>query len=349
MREGEITLMEFLKNKLLKQKTVDNELIRTIVTSHMEIDMDSSKNILYCSTFQLAWNELKDSIIKENIVLNTSLPMVDSLNKSLSTKHDVSEDSYVAMAGYGLDNILVRVNETLKKKFQEFAPTLEEDLAPDDILAYGFLYKNLQFKDEFECINEPIKFKAENKIYNVNGFGINNYSPSEIHDSLSKQVIVYDYNNDSDFIIGLNPVSDYDEIILAMLNPKQTLLETIAAVEDRIRNGKQCKLGSGDTLQIPCINFESKHSYTDLIGKKLLNKGFQGYIIVKASQDTLFKLNEKGALLKSEAVMKLSRCMAVRSVMHLEFNKPFLIMLKDRKAKLPYLAIWINNTELLQN
>ncbi|HEY9061094.1 MAG TPA: hypothetical protein VIO64_11435 [Pseudobacteroides sp.] len=74
-----------------------------------------------------------------------------------------------------------------------------------------------------------------------------------MHDNLSKQVIVYDYNNDSDFIIGLNSVSDNDEIILAMLNPKQTLLETIEAAEGIIKNGKRCKLGSETHSKFPVL------------------------------------------------------------------------------------------------
>lgn len=335
---------------LTEKKTMlsSDNLKQTNVTPQLEEKIDLNKNLLYSSTFQLAWNELKDEIIKGNIVLDTPLSMVDSLNKSLSTKNDVSQDAVVAMAGYEKDGIQSKINKALKEKFKGQAPTVEEKLGPEDILAYGFLYKNLEFVHEFECLEEPINFKTGGTVSKVKGFGIKKYTESEQCMNLGKQVTVFDYKNDSDFIICLESKSKDDDFILAKVEPKQTLLETVKMVEDRIKNGKQEKLEKGDTVQIPSIDFDIRHSCNELEGKGLKNQGFDEYVISKAIQDTRFKLDEKGAVLKSEAkIVVVKGEMKMRKEMKLVFDKPFIVMIKDRNSKLPYFALWVGNTELL--
>lgn len=94
----------------------------TIVTPHMEQPIVPGKNILYCSTFQLAWNALEDRVFKEKIRLEGDPPMVRALNKGLSTEQDLAEDSYVAMAGALTSEFLARLNGALRARFRDHAP-----------------------------------------------------------------------------------------------------------------------------------------------------------------------------------------------------------------------------------
>ena len=41
------------------------QLKRTLITPHMEEPIVPGKNLIYCSTFQIAWNELQENLIKE--------------------------------------------------------------------------------------------------------------------------------------------------------------------------------------------------------------------------------------------------------------------------------------------
>ena len=67
-----------------------------------------------------------------------------------------------------------------------------------------------------------------------------------------------------------------------------------------------------------------------------------GMPIIQAEQLIRFKLDEKGAMLRSEAGFGI-----FGSLPKLIFNRPFLLMLKRRDAKMPYFAAWIDNAELL--
>ncbi len=65
---------------------------------------------------------------------------------------------------------------------------------------------------------------------------------------------------------------------------------------------------------------------------------------MRAEQTILFRLDEKGGSLKSEAVGQFwGAC--VRSF---DFDRPFLLMLLKRGASKPYFALWVGNSELLE-
>ncbi len=315
---------------------------KTLVTSHLNQKIIKGENLLYCSTFQLAWNELKN-IIKEDIKLVKEPQMVNFLNKDSFSKKDLSENSYLAMAGYGKDKIINRINQGLKNKFGNNAPKVKDQIKPLDIIAYAYLYKNLRFNPTFEPLNKPLKF---NSISDVQAFGIESFENK--HQKLAEQVKIPYYKNSDDFIVKLTPKNGNDEIFLAKIKHEATLKDTLTSVQNKLTFSRQVYLGDNDTLQIPKFDFKLEHSYDELAGKFLLNKNFRDYFISKAIQNIDFKLNEKGATLKSEAKIILQiECIQLKQPKYMIFDKPFLIYLKEKQAKSPYLVIWVDNTNLL--
>ncbi|SMC15980.1 hypothetical protein SAMN02745134_00002 [Clostridium acidisoli DSM 12555] len=197
-------------------------LNNTIIIPYMNSQIVTGNNLVYCSTFQLAWNELKDNIIKGNIIIDGNPAGVNFLNEGLSTKNDISEKYYLAMAGYNKDDIIGKINRNLKEKFGGSAPKVTEKLVyPEDILAYSYLNVDLQFMYKFNELNQPINFKNTK----VKAFGIKKYNYSDA--KIGNQVNILYYKNDSDFIINLKTQNSKDEIILANINPQNTLLDTI--------------------------------------------------------------------------------------------------------------------------
>jgi len=326
-------------------KADSKELEQTIVTPHMEVEVKGDKNILYCLAFQLAWNDLKENMIKEDIRLRDEPLCVDHLNKALSSKEDISENDCVAMAGFGKDRIIEKINSALKEKFGNEAPQILEKLKPKDIMVYAYLYKNLKFKYVFEPLESPIEFESNGQINHVRAFGIRRFSGTQEHENLAKQVSVIDYRDDDDFIIILTSESFEDEIILAKITPASTLLKTIQAVERRINEAEPIEMRNRDTLQIPKFNFDITHSYNELIGKFFRNRDFEEYFITEALQNIRFRLDEKGALLKSEARIR-GKPISPRPKF-LIFDKPFLLLMKEKNGTHPYFAAWVDNAELM--
>lgn len=322
------------------------QLKQTRITCVMDEPVISGTNLVYCSTFQLAWNELKDGIIKSDIRMQDEPPMVELFNKGLATKKDISDSAYMAMAGFGRDGIVDKINQALKGKFQDQAPKVSEQVGSDEILAYAFLYKNLKFKYVFGKSKYPIDFKAASGNISVKGFGIDVDVEIPDYEEVVKQVSILDYQSDDDFIIRLLTTSVDDEIIMAKINPGKTISEMISTVQSRIKRGTPASFGSRDILSIPKIDFNVSHSYNELLNKNFTNKGWQEYFIRKALQAIRFRLNEIGVILKSESrsiYSKGSSYVARRLV----FDKPFLIYLKEKDGQSPYFAMWVDNPELL--
>ncbi len=327
---------------------IDSKVLdTTVITSHMEERIEQGKNLLYCSTFQIAWNGLKNDIIKEDIRLVNEPPMVGFLNKGLSTKDHISDDAYVAMAGAGKVGIVDKLNMALREKFGDQAPVVVEQIEDEDIISYAFLLKNLEFKHEFERLGHPVKFNASSGAGFVGAFGIEKYRRKEPHTYMASQVKVVDYRTEDDFVVKLESKSEDDEIVLMKTSPGKTLLDMVLSVEARLDRGDTDNLNEGDTLQIPVLDFFIRHSYEELLFKQLKNKDFTDYYVAKAQQDTRFKLDEKGALLKSEAIIVLWRG-GVPEPKKLIFDKPFLICQKKKNAAYPYFALWVDNSELMK-
>lgn len=98
-------------------------------------------------------------------------------------------------------------------------------------------------------------------------------------------------------------------------------------------------------LSVPNIYWDIEHHFNELEGqdKRFINKGFEGIYLDAAIQKTRFKLDRKGAEVSSEAAGWLGEI----GNKNLAFNRPFLIFMKKRGAKYPFLVVWVDNSELL--
>ena len=90
------------------------EGVAVVPTFDDEISSDSS----YCATFQLVWNDMKNEIIKKDIVFNPEEIMATNLNKESFTE-DMISDSYYFKA-FGPKTIKLKEEiQTLLDKFHD--------------------------------------------------------------------------------------------------------------------------------------------------------------------------------------------------------------------------------------
>jgi hypothetical protein len=331
------------------------------VTAHLDAEIKPDETLVYCATFQLAWNQLCDEVIGQpSLCLAGDPPIAQALNQRLVGADDLDARDYVAMAGFARDGIVERIRHALHEKFDREPMIDLED--PGDILAYAYLEKILRFANVFPEFDGPLRFNDGTL---VESFGIYAEDPA------CEQVTVLDYRDANDFIIRLDATSPQDELILAKAPPLPTLRETIDAVLARTTpEGRQMaaralreagrdfrqllkpKLQSGtETLQIPKITLDVQQSYQALIGKSLCNPGWEDYYVSKALQAIKFDLDEAGAILRSEGVIEMMKIahpyMIVEERRQFIFDGPFLVCLKKREARYPYLALWVGNSRVL--
>ena len=313
---------------------------KTSMHAVLDVPMEDS-NMLYCVTFQLAWNELMDNVLKGDIILDSEKEISSRLNLQKQTKGSLSPEDYIAMVGMGRDDIVKKINDEMDRKFaEEDKWKVESEVGPDDYLAFAFLKKVLEFGTSFEKVEDGLDFKGTK----VASFGIMDMKDPEVREKLSLQVELLYYKNDKEFIIRLKDKAAKEELYLAMLPEEETLEKMV----DKARNleGQPVKLGPSDVLNIPVIAFDIKHNYKELENQSILNKGFEGYSIGSALQRIEFVLNESGAVLKSKAEITMVTSMPVEPK-SLILNDSFLLYMTETGQSDPYLVVYVDNAEIL--
>lgn len=327
-----------------------DELNATEVSPHLEVEVGQKDNVIWCSTFQLAWNEACE-LVGEYLHFDEDAAMVDILNKRTANASDIDSESYVAMAGYVRDGIFGKIKAALALKFGGAASArLIGDsfgMRPQDIVAYAYLFKNLEFPEKFERLDRPVEFDGSK----VACFGVGEEFKGG-HVQMYDQVLILDYKSEDDYIIELQTKSPVDQVILAKIRPGDTLEATIKEISERISAGDSVKMQAGDILKVPKFNFDIYRNYTELLGRRLKVKNpdvAKDLGVLSARQSIRFEMDEEGVKLRSESQMSFGCSAAFEpEPKHIMiFDKPFIVLMKKKDSEIPYFGMWVANSELL--
>jgi hypothetical protein len=314
----------------------------TKVTAHLNTEIGTD-NLIYCSTFQLAWNELPGALGGEITLFPESLDALE-LNKREFTREHLNERYFIALADKVGNGIVEKIRKELKERFNEESKINFNDSRPSDILAYAFLLKILQFHTPFDKSKDGVLFNGQR----VEAFGIDKVK-RDTQKSKRGQVRVLRYDSKDDFIISLK-LKEGDYMIIARGNPQSTLKNTIDNTLARVKYSNF--LNDGDVLKIPMISFNIEHHFKEIVGRNVLINGVASeYFIMDAIQHIKFDLNEAGAILRSEAAITMRKCASFSepTPRQLVVDGPFLLYLSEAPIMPPYFAAWINNTSLLKS
>jgi hypothetical protein len=333
----------FTKEGLFKADV--SKLTDTQLVVSPDMPLAPGNNVLWCGTLQLAWNEA-EKLVGEKLRFTTPSAAADLLNQSDFTRSDLAPGSYVALADFERNHVEDKIRAALQRTFHgaaspELIPDPMPDPGPDDFVAYAYLYKNLALAHPFA--DQPLLFAD----HVVEGFG---FATEEKDDAVAAQAAIYDFQSPDDFIVSLKTKSPQDELILAKVTPGATLQVTIQSVLDRMAHHAPEVAGGADMLAVPKLNFDLRRDFSELEGLILdpspSAKIERKLVVAKAEQLVRFQLNEKGAILKSEATIAM-RALAMRDRYRMLFDKPFLILLKEKESPRPYFALWVGNATLL--
>lgn len=337
----EIAKEETEQTTQLKQTTD----ITIVPTMQDEITADSS----WCGTFQLVWNDMKNEVVKKDVIFTPQEKMAENLNKEEFTQDMISEEYYFKK--YGLKTLALKeeIENGIKEKFNQESDILDsfdwsEDALDDpnnkDLRRYFFyvmLYREFEFLQEFDKL-ENQKFA----IYNdIEYFGIDKNTKN----SVGNQIDVLYYNSQDDFAIILNTKTN-DEVILCK-NPQGN---TFKQIYDNINIKTENYQGDGefknvDEFKMPNIEIDEKREYTELQEKefKTADPIYDTAKIVKAIQTIQFSLNEKGGKIKSEAGMDMGMTTSIEKPKieeprYFYVDNTFAIFLREKGKEMPYFA-----------
>jgi hypothetical protein len=329
-----------------------DKLRATDVTAHLQAPLAVSRNAIYCATFQIAWDELRNQY--GNLQVEGSPAIAAGLNDDSFSRKSLAAEAYVALAGLVRDGICEKIAEEMDRKFPSVSPSVRTS-SELEIVAYAFLQKNLPFETRFDFLSQPLVFHSAAGAVPVKNFGFKVLeSANAPREALSSQVRVLHYATDEEFVLQLKP--KHDVIVLAKVAPAATLSDTLRNVKALIRDGaKQVaypNLQDKDELRIPRLTFNIAREYHELIDKHIANIANGEAWFKEARQSVRMLLNESGARIESEVVVgpvsnghstppppPVSR--------HFVFDKPFLLYVKQSDADQPYLVVWVSNPEIM--
>ncbi len=304
----------------------------TQTTSH-----ESVKNSAWCVTFQLVWNDLMDKFTdgKPVKLADGNPPIADELNKKLYTEEILSPDSYYKEQGVINKKLKKKIEKGVYKKFKETSDVLSmvDWNVKDGYLFYAMLKKDFDFAHPFDILDTQSFAGSEE---NVNFFGIDENSGSK----LKNNVVVLHYD-DEEYAVKLL-TNENEEVILLKTDKEGDFTELYDYV-NQISNPSKMK--KKDELKVPNLNIDKTISYDELTNKKIVGTNKK---ITKALQTIKFKMDNKGGSLKSEAIIGvMTMSLEPEPARHFDFDKPFVIFLKEEGKDKPYFAARINNTEFL--
>ncbi len=325
------------------EKVEGYHLENTLFTPYLIRRLLPDKNMLYASSFQVAWNKFSDEVARQTISLTGNPIMMQMLNRRSTGSQDLSEDSYLAMAGTKEDEVSERVLQHLSDKFNETPGISLELKNPHDVLLFSFLVKDIKFAEELERLEKPIMFNGSSP---VKGFGIKEFVLDESHIRAAEQVEVIYYNSNDDFVIRLRSNNQNDEIFLAKIPPLKTLAATVNYIATQVNINRPQGLKEKDTLQIPVIDFDIIDWFLDLEGRCLEARGMEDYCVGKAVQGIKFKLSQNAQ--PYELLPSVSEEKLMTRPRKFIFDKPFLLVVKQQGASYPYFVLWVQNAEILK-
>jgi len=320
--------------------------ITIVPTMQENLEADSA----WCCTFQLVWNDMKNELVKQDVVFNPQLDVVVNLNKEEFKKSMISDNYYYKKFGEKSPNLKAEIEKGIKDKFGETSDVLDkikwEESNNDDVKEYVFyamLKREFEFSKEFD---ELAKGKFGTKYDDVSYFGVK----ADTNYEVKNQVDVLYYNSKDDFAIILNTKQN-DEVILYKNPEGKTFDEIYKNMNNKAKNYKGKKyLEDIDELKVPNLKFNKFMSYEELKNKKFLTADGKQAEIIEAMQTIQFELDKKGGKIKSEAVVVMGETALLREdePRYFYLDDTFAIFLREQGKDMPYFAARIDDISKFQ-
>ena len=211
---------------------------------------------------------------------------------------------------------------------------IREQLVP---FAYGFLQCSVRFPVAYFDCTKPLPFvDSRGRSTPVRTFGLRiEDANGAIEQRRQVQVLFDDAGADGrEFALDLCRSAEV-QIVFARISKADTLARTIANVQELAsRAGPRSRIPGlmpSDIMLVPNMNWQVTQGFTARGG------------LAQAVQDTRFRLDRRGAELRSEAKMYV-----LAGGGAYVGDGPFLVYITRRGASVPFLAVWIETSELLE-
>lgn len=303
----------------------------------------NQQNRVWVGTFQLAWNDLMDGIVKGPVKFTNGTPkLVKDLNKQSFKANQLDENSYYKTYGETSPELKTQIETAIKEKFNEKSDILDGmDWAKGEgkYTVYAMLKKDFKFLTAFDKL-KPERFGRS--FAKVNYFGIDKKSDN----ALDNMVHVLFYNSSDDYAVA---IATEGEDVLYLYKTKDDKNFEKLYCDMFIKKAKydgNTEFAEKDELKIPDIDFYKLKSFNELCNHHIKGTNFE---IDQAIETIDFKMNNEGVKLKSEALImtKLTAMLPteVSKPRKFYFDDTFVLFLQEKDK--PYFALRVNDISIV--
>lgn len=330
-------------------RDADQELTTSRVAASLSEPMRAGQSLLWCSTLQLAFDALETEL-GPPLRVEPATPAVQALIDAAPAAQSLDSASYVALAGFGRDDIITKIHTALEETFGGAAsPTMiPQSVGPDDILAYAYLFKDLSF--EWPLLRAEWGLDFLGTPVAQFGFWTDHDARDEHRAQRVGQIKVLHYADRENWSIEIATRAADDRLIIARAAgaPEGSLGDAVRHVLERAETDPPAytKIGSDEDVRIPVMNFDVTRSFSELVGPTLTGTKTGGPV-VEALQNIRFRLDEKGAVLKSEARIGVKAAAPPEEEREFICDGPFFVLMMRAGASEPYFVGYFATPELL--
>jgi len=329
-------------------------LPRTVVVPTLDSPCPPDRNVIWCSSFQLTWNEIRDNVIGAPLDVNGAEKVAERLNAAGQSIADLEPDFVYAVGGWIKEGIIDTIRQDMAARFPKHAPPDFND-HDSGILAYSYLTAQVPFKHPFRQAEEALVFTdSQGTETEVRAFGLWK-AHLRPYQAMREQIDILfcRYSKEPSHPLGMDEYaldlcrhSAPYQVVVAVVEPNESLARMYDTIQARAAEFRRRdyyeedrQFGKADILEVPEMFWEIDHRFEELIGKGVANVGMP---IVEALQTIRFRLDRSGALLESESLSVIAA-----GPREFVFDRPFLVYLRKRGAEHPFFVMWVDNAELL--
>jgi hypothetical protein len=216
----------------------------TVITPYLEENIRPDVNIVWCATFQMAWDKLK-GIEGGPVKTSSETNAVSMLNRESIDQACLPQCGAMSVAGLVGDGVLEDVQARMKKLAGGPIPSLlppRGSVPENAIIAYAYIERSLPFETPFELLPSRGFGTSDS---NVAYFGIEEYSPKpEREREQSDQISIIWHRflpeqtagNGQEYIVELLTKEKDDRLLLARIAPATSLKETVKLVMSHVKH-----------------------------------------------------------------------------------------------------------------
>ena len=328
------------------------KLKQTVIVPTLDSPCPPGKNVIWCSSFQLAWNEVKDNVIHAPLQVIGAEEIAARLNAARQSSSDLDPKSFYVAGGWIKDGVVDKIRKDMAVKFPSH-PLPDFNDYDDGILAYSYLNANVPFKYPFRQVHQGFTFtSSQGAKADVEAFGVWEAYQGRYKRMREQVQVLYCRSGTHPwevvgYALDLCGYSQPYQLVVAVTEPRSSLAETIEHLRLQIDQYEKSghhrtasQLGENEALRVPEMVWRIDHRFTELIGERLANIGGP---ITEAMETVEFRLDRSGATVESEALLATKAA----ALMHFVFDRPFLVYMQKRGAEQPFFVMWVDNAELL--